>query len=190
MGLLVLALVQGFVRADVGFALHLGILAVSLTYMGEGFALGRRVQAWTSVGAMLLVLGIQYYLMKKVYPQANYGDTQVVQLLFNLKSPSGYAPFLLFLLPTGWTAIMVWRRRYLAGSAEIATFAGAAIFFVMWLTVGRIKEVRIFLPFALGLAPLTVEFAMQRFLPDANFSPGEESEAPAAVRVEATLPHS
>jgi hypothetical protein len=189
-GLLVLALAQGFVRADVGFALHLGILAVSLTSIGEGFALGRRVQALTSVGAMLLVLGIQYYLMKKVYPQANYGDTQVVQLLFNLKSPSGYAPFLIFLLPTGWTAVMLWRRRYLAGSAEIATFAGAAIFFVMWVMVGRIKEVRIFLPFALGLAPLTVEFAMQRFVPGANFSPSEESEAPASVRAEATLPYS
>jgi hypothetical protein len=189
-GLLVLALAQGFVRADVAFALHLGILAVSLTSLGEGFALGRRVQAWTSAGAMLLVLGIQYYLIKKVFPEANYADTQIVQLLFNLKSPSGYAPFLLVLLPTGWTAAMLWRRRYIAGSAEIATFAGAAVFFVMWVMVGRIKEVRIFLPFALGLAPLTVEFAMQCFLPDGDFSPGERSETAAGVRAEATLPHS
>jgi hypothetical protein len=45
-------------------------------------------------------------------------------------------------------------------------FAGAVIFMGMWLLVGRIKEVRIFLPFALALAPLTVELAMQRFLPD------------------------
>jgi hypothetical protein len=39
----------------------------------------------------------------------------------------------------------------------------------MWVTVGRIREVRIFLPFALALAPLTVELAMQRFLPEAEF---------------------
>jgi hypothetical protein len=50
---------------------------------------------------------------------------------------------------------------------------------------GRIKEVRIFLPFALALAPLTVELAMQRFLPDR-----EGSGALTEVRVAETLPHS
>jgi len=38
------------------------------------------------------------------------------------------------------------------------------IFLGMWVMVGRIKEVRIFLPFALALAPLTVELVMQRFV--------------------------
>jgi hypothetical protein len=184
-GLLVLAVAQGFVRADVAFALHLGILLVCLITAGKGFALPRWVQAGASLVAMLLALGIQYYLMKRVYPQANYGDTQVVQLLFNLKSPSGYAPFFLFLVPLGWTVVMLARRQYLAGSAEIGMLTAAVIFMGMWVIVGRIKEVRIFLPFALALAPLTVELAMQRFLPGA-----EGSEAPAVVRVEATLPHS
>jgi hypothetical protein len=54
----------------------------------------------------------------------------------------------------------------------------------MWVVVGKIAEVRIFLPFALALAPLTAELAMQRFLS------GTGSEAPAVVRVEASLPHS
>jgi hypothetical protein len=30
------------------------------------------------------------------------------------------------------------------------------------VTIGKVDEVRIFLPFALALAPLTVEMAMQR----------------------------
>jgi hypothetical protein len=184
-GLLVLAVAQGFVRADVAFALHLGILLVCATTAGKGFALPRWVQGGASVVAMLLALGIQYYLMKRVYPQANYGDTQVVQLFFNLKSSSGYAPFFLFLVPLGWTVVMLARRQYLAGSAEIGMLTAAGIFMGMWVIAGRIKEVRILLPFALALAPLTVEFAMQRFLPGA-----EGSEAPAVVRVEATLPHS
>ena len=42
--------------------------------------------------------------------------------------------------------------------------AAAAIFLGMWVTAGKIDEVRIFLPFALALAPLTVDVAMQRFL--------------------------
>ena len=100
-----------------------------------------------------------------MYPQATYGRYAGVQLFLNLKAPQGYAPFLLFLVPLGWTAVMLARRRYQTDSAGIAIFTAAVIFLGMWVTVGRIREVRIFLPFALALAPLTVELAMQRFLP-------------------------
>jgi hypothetical protein len=88
-GLLLLAMAQGFIRADVAFALHVGILLVCMTPAGRGFALPRGVQAGTSLVAVLLVLGIQYDLMRRVFPQANYGDTQVLQLFFNLRSTQG-----------------------------------------------------------------------------------------------------
>ena len=190
LGLLLLGVAQGFVRADVAFALHLGILLVCLTKAGRGFALPRGVQAGTSVVAMLLAVGIQYWLMKKVYPQTSYGDTPVLQFLLNLKSPQAYAPFLLFLLPAGWTGVMLSRRQYEVEPADLGMFTAAVIFLGMWVVVGRIAEVRIFMPFALALAPLTAELAMRRFLPGASFLPGERSEAPAAVPDEATLPHS
>jgi hypothetical protein len=164
-GLLLLAVAQGFVRADVAFALHVGILLVCLTPVGSGFALPRGVQAVTSVVAVLLTVGIQYDLMKRMFPQASYGDTSVMQLFWNLKSPSGYIPFLLFMVPFGWTAVLMGRRRYQTDAAGVAMFTAAVIFFGMWVTVGRIKEVRLFLPFALALAPLTVGLAMQCFLP-------------------------
>ena len=185
LGLLLLAVAQGFIRADVAFALHLGILLVCLTSTGKELALPRGVQAGTSLVAMLLALGIQYDLMKRVYPQANYGKTQVLQLSWNLKSPSGYAPFFLFLVPLGWTVVMLARRRYQTSASGIGMLMGAVVFFAMWVTAGRIKEVRIFLPFALALSPLTVEMAMQRFL-----SGADGSVAAAGVRVEASLPHS
>jgi hypothetical protein len=102
--------------------------------------------------------------MKRVYPQATYGDTQVVQLFFNLKSPSAYAPFLLFLLPSAWTAAMLRGRRYQVESWGVAMVTAAVLFLGMWVVVGKIAEVRIFLPFALALAPLTAELAMQRFV--------------------------
>jgi hypothetical protein len=172
LGLQLLAVAQGFVRADVAFALHLGILLVCLTKAGKGLALPQGVQAGTSMVAMLLAVGIQYWLMKKVYPQASYGDTPVLQFFLNLKSPQAYAPFLLFLLPAGWTGVMLSRRRYEGESADLGMFTAAVIFLGMWVVVGKIAEVRIFMPFALALAPLTAELAMQRFLPGASFLPG------------------
>ena len=163
-GLLVLAGAQGFVRADVAVALHAGVLLVCLTVWRREFALPRRVLAGTNLVALLLVLGIQFWLMRKVYPLANYGDTSVVQLMDNLKSLQSFVPFALFMTPVAWTAAMVARRRYDMEAAEVAMFAAAVIFLGMWVMVGRIKEVRIFLPFALALAPLTVELVMQRFV--------------------------
>jgi hypothetical protein len=165
-GLLLLAVAQGYVRADVALALHVGILLVCFTSVGSSFALRRWVQAGTSLVAVILAAGIQYDLMRRVYPQASYGGTPVLQLFLNLKAPTTQLPFFLFLVPFGWTAVMLVRRRYRPDSAGAGVFVGALIFLGMWLMVGRIKEVRIFLPFALALAPLTTELAMQRYLVD------------------------
>jgi hypothetical protein len=165
-GFLVLAVTQGFVRADVAFALHAGILLVCLTPLGRGFALPRGLQAGTSVVSLLMVVGTQYSLMRWMFPQASYGNTPVFQLFTNLSSPVSWIPFVLFMGPFAWTVWMVVRRRERMEAAGVGILAGALIYLGMWLVVGRVKEVRIFLPFALALAPLTVELAMQRFLPD------------------------
>jgi len=162
-GFLLLAVAQGFVRADVGFALHLGILLVCLAPLGRGFALSRGLQVGTSFAALLIVVGIQYWLMQRAFLQAHYVRTAIFQLLTNLSSPAYWIPFVLFMVPFAWTVWMV--RRYRSGAAGVAMLAGALIFLGMWLVAGRMKEVRIFLPFALALAPLTIEIAMQRFLP-------------------------
>jgi hypothetical protein len=89
-----------------------------------------------------------------------------LQLFTNLKTPREQIPFLLFLLPCGWTLVTQVRRRYRVDSGLIAMLVGAVIFLGMWVSVGRIEEVRIFLPFAMALIPLTIEVAMQRFLPN------------------------
>jgi len=38
------------------------------------------------------------------------------------------------------------------------------VYFLMWFAVGRIEEVRIFLPYAVALIPLTVEYAIRHFI--------------------------
>jgi hypothetical protein len=46
----------------------------------------------------------------------------------------------------------------------MALLAGSAIYMVLWFVVDRIEEVRIFLPFAVALIPLTCACAMERFV--------------------------
>ncbi|WP_158945938.1 hypothetical protein [Granulicella sp. S190] len=163
-GLLLLAVAQAFVRSDVAFALHAGILVVCLTPLGRRFVLPRGLQMGTSLVAVAMVVGIQFWLMRRVFPAASYGDTPVFQLFLNLREPSGWIPFLLFMAPVGWTFAMVVRRRHEAEAAGAGMLTGAVIFLGMWVVVGRIQEVRIFLPFALTLAPLTAEVMITRFL--------------------------
>jgi hypothetical protein len=164
--MLALAAIQGFVRADVAVALHLGVLLVCLTRAGAGMALPRTAQAVTSVLAILLAGGIQYYLMRVVYPQANYGDTPPFQLILNFTDHSEAPTFLLFIVPYAWTVwILLRKMRDLVRGADGALLAGSAVFLGMWFMLGRIQEVRIFLPFALAVSPITVKLAVLRFLP-------------------------
>ena len=164
-GLLMLTVVQGFVRADVAVAVHLGVLMVCLTRAGGGFALGRGVQALTSGTSVLMALGIQYYLMRVAYPQAGYGDTRVFQLFLNLQPNSGWIPIVVFLAPFVWTIAALARRGWRAETPAQGMLAGGLVFAGMWSVLGRMQEVRIFMPFAVVLIPLTTTLAMETFLP-------------------------
>jgi hypothetical protein len=160
--LLLCAVAQGFVRADAGLALNLGFALVCLTASGNSMALPR----WRQFAVSLVAAGasgaVQLFVMKVLYPHAGYGDTPVFQLLLNLKSPRGYLPFLLFLVPVFWLLWQIAKRRYSPSGAQMGLLAGAAIFAMLWFVVGRIEEVRIFMPFSLALVPMTVEAALQR----------------------------
>jgi hypothetical protein len=163
LAMLALAAMQGFIRPDVVFAMHLGILLVCLTRAGEGFALPRGVQAATSVLAMLIAGGIQFYLMHVAYPHAGYGTTPMFQLLLNLTHPLRWIPFALFMMPWAWVVTMLARRRSTAQAPGLALVAGSAIYVVLWVIVGSLDEVRIFLPYAVAVIPLTCVCAMERF---------------------------
>ena len=163
--MLLLSAIQGFIRADVIFAAHLGVLLVCVTRAGDGFALPRWMQAATSVLAVLIAGGVQFYLMHIVYPGASYGSTRVFQLGHNLTEPIGMVPFVLFLMPWGWLMLTLSPRRTTGVDASSwGLLAGSAIYVAMWVVVGRIEEVRIFLPYAVALVPLTCAAALQRFV--------------------------
>jgi hypothetical protein len=162
-GILLLATMQAFIRADVAFAAHLGLALACLVSPGVGFALGRKLQAITSVLGAITAAGIQFYLMHVVYPHATYGKSPVLEIGQNLTNPIGIVAFVLFMIPWAWLVSATVRVRALDDGASVGLLLGSAVYLVMWFTVGRIEEVRIFLPYAVALIPFTTECAMRRF---------------------------
>jgi hypothetical protein len=160
--LVVLGLLQGLTRADVGVTFHLGVALVCLTRLGRSFALPRWAQLAASLAAAAAAAGTQLYIMRVLYPHATYGATQVFQLLQNYTDHIRIVPFTLFVLPSAWAALQVVRHRAQPTSAQAGLLIATALFLCLWCVLGKIDEVRIFLPFAFALAPLTVEAAMLR----------------------------
>jgi len=159
-GLLLFSAAQAFVRADVAVAFNLGLLFVCLTRLGRDLSLPRWSMAATGMIGLLVSGGIQLYLMRIVYPSATYGSTPVFQLLLNVTDHLRIFPFLIFMFPWAWTIQHFARRRTAPPAAAAALLAATIVFMVPWCVAGKIDEVRIFLPFALALAPLTAQAAM------------------------------
>ena len=161
-GLLGVALAQSLVRADVAFFLGLGVFLAALTPLGKRLSVPRVLAAVTSLTAMLLAGGVQVYLARVVYPYATYGHVKMWQLRPNLVHGTRWPPFLLFVAPVVWMVVQVVRRRFTGDAAGVMFLVAAVVYACAWVVVGKVDEVRIFLPFALGLAPLAVEMVMVR----------------------------
>jgi hypothetical protein len=170
LALIAVALAQGLTRADVGFTFNLGVALIALSgYKGSAaahrapaFALPRWFQFAASLAAAAASAGAQLYMMRIVYPHASYGDTPIFQMKLNVTDHIRIVPFVLFLVPTAWVAVQVAKRRFRPHPAQAGLLLGAALFICLWSVLGKIDEVRIFLPFSLALAPLTVEALLHR----------------------------
>jgi hypothetical protein len=147
-----------------------------MTSAGQGMSLPRSVQRIVSGIAVLTAAGIQYFLMHFVYLNATYGDTPVFELLLNFREWGRLIPFAIFIPPYVWMIRTLWRRRSQVEAPSLALAVGSGIYMAMWWCAGRVEEVRIFLPFALALVPLTAGLAMQWLAP----SPAGENWKAAA----------
>jgi len=161
-GLLAASLAQGFIRADVVCMLSAGIFFVSVFAWGRGISLRRSAAIATSVACGLIGVGIQLYLMKIRYPQATYGPIPVWMIRYALRQPLNFPPFLCFIAPFAWTVIRFFRRPPPADAANQGILVGSVLYFALWVVMGKLDEVRIFVPFALALAPLTIELMIRR----------------------------
>jgi hypothetical protein len=152
-----LAILQGLIRADVAACTHLAILCVCVLHSQRGRddpAAGRGMQACISAVALVCACVVQLYVMRVLYPQATYGDTPLIQVALNL-TLSRMIPFVLFMLPTVVTWVLLLRRYAELDAGGRIMLTGSMIYLALWFVVGSITEVRIFLPFALALSPWT-----------------------------------
>lgn len=153
-GFCVLAFAQSLTRADVGLCIGAAVGVAAITRLGQRMAQPKALLLALGAATVLISGGTQWIMMHRIYPAANYGNTQVIQIRFNL-SPECLFAFAIFLVPVAWTAWMILRKLLPSDAPSVVLLLAAALFVPIWATVGRIQEVRIFLPFALCLAPLT-----------------------------------
>lgn len=161
-GLVVAAAAQAWIRADVPCALNAGILLASLIGAGPGLSISRRASIVTSAACVAVAAGTQFYIMRVLYPHASYGNIPVFMVTHDLHQPLTYPPFLIFVLPLVWTAVQAWRQRAGLDTGSRGLLLGAAIYLVLWIVMGKLDEVRIFIPFAVVLIPITLELTIRR----------------------------
>ena len=158
--LVLLSAALATVRADVACALNAGVCIVACVRRDDALALRRWIAVSVSAFGAVIALGIQMWLMRGVYPNASYGAVKLWQLWPNLHHASRWPPLAVFMLPLVWMTVQVARKRFARDAVGMAVLAGALVYSVLWLSIGKVDEVRIFLPFALALAPLTAEIVM------------------------------
>jgi hypothetical protein len=156
----VLAVAQAFVRADVMLMICAGIFVASLFRWSPNLSVGRPLALAVSALAAIAVLATQFYLMKIRYPHATYEGVPVFMLKHDFKRLNEWATWYIFLAPFLWTAGRTFRRRFHVEGAGAAFLVGGLGYILVWLVLGRLDEVRIFIPMAMASVPLTIELAM------------------------------
>jgi hypothetical protein len=157
LAMIVLAAVEGTIRADAAAMIHFGILLVCIFSRRESdhqFALGRLPQACVSGLAIAIACGVELYIARHLYPHATYGATPVVQARLNF-SLERLIPFALFMAPVIMTWVLLLRRRAEPGTGGWIILIASISYLALWSVVGSLAEERIFLPFALALSPWT-----------------------------------
>ena len=104
-GLVALSALQGFNRADEAMIFNFALFVYVAVRGARGMPAGRKVLLVASlVGGVAATLAL-WLLKYRIYPHATYGDTKVLQLLFNL-GPVNTIAFVLFIVPVAYT---LWR---------------------------------------------------------------------------------
>ncbi len=159
--LVVLAALGATVRADAMVAFHLGFLVVCMLPQARSLPLGRGVQAVASLLAVMAAIAVQFAIMHWLYPHAQR-LVEAIQLLSNLTSGFNYLVLACALFPWWITLQLAARRWSLLEGWSAGLLLGSVAHFALFYTLGLASEVRIFLPFAMTLVPLTVTLAASR----------------------------
>ena len=155
MALIVLAAVGATIRADVLIAFHAGFLAACLLPQSRSLPLGRAAQAVASVLSIAAAVGIQFFIMHHVYPNAPR-QVAAFQLFGNLKTWTNYFIAAMALFPWWITLRLAMRSWAALDGWAVGLLLGSVVHFALFYIFGIAWEVRIFLPFAMTVVPLTV----------------------------------
>ncbi len=168
LGLIAASFLQAWIRADVPAALNAGVLLAFVVCRGKSVARHRGWKIAVGVLCVGIAAGVQLYLMKVKYPHASYGAIPVLMIRHSWKKPLNLPPFIFFMVPVVWTFVQFWRERFESSGAEVdkGVVIASAIYLLLWGAMGKLNEVRIFIPFALALAPLSIELMMRRIPAD------------------------
>ncbi len=161
LALVLLAAAGATVRADAVVAFHAGFLAACLLPQSRSLPLGRGLQMTASLLAIAAAAGIEYILMYRVFPGAPR-EVAAFQLLNNLKEWLNYVAVVLALFP--WWATLRWAARQWRAldGWSVGLLLGSLVHFAFFYTLGIAWEVRIFVPFAITVVPITVALGYAR----------------------------
>jgi hypothetical protein len=169
LAMLMLAAAGATVRADAVVALHAGLLLACLLPGASGFRLGRALQAATSASCIGAAAAVQLYIERVLYPAAQR-NVAAFQLLGNLHSLNGYLALGLGLTPWWLTLWLVARRWRVLDGWGRGLLLGSVVHFCLFYSLGMAEEVRIFLPFAMVLVPVTLRLIADRIAGEAGDS--------------------
>ncbi len=160
-GFLALALLQGWVRADVAVVFAGGVCVAALfpVVSPAGNRIGIFAMAAVAAG---IAGGSLLYLMRVRYPHAHY-CCNVFSLDYNVRFTFAYIPFVTLMPPIVWGMVTLARNFRTGPVADRAILLGAGMYLIVWSCMGSWGEGRIFAPFAMGLLP-AVSCGMARFL--------------------------
>ncbi len=173
---LLVSFLQALTRADMTVCFYAGVFLFAISRSGSNLPAPRIFNICLSFIAAALAAAVQWFLIHRLYPHATYGDTPVFQLRMNLHEPLRIIAFVLFMAPVIYTLAVAVRRRDSQEPAAMALCVAIALFLPLWIVLGKIDEVRIFLPFAVALIPQTVSQLLGSLMDE------EEAERPATVR--------
>jgi hypothetical protein len=155
--LIALAAIGATVRADAVIAFHLGFLVAYLLPHRESLPLGRKAQLLAS-GLSVVAAGYVQAAIMHIYPHAPR-QIAAFQLFGNLKTWLNYPLLAAALFPWWITLALAVRRWRALDGWMVGLLLGSVAHFLFYYTFGIAWEVRIFLPFAMTVAPITVMLA-------------------------------
>ncbi len=151
---------QGFVRAEVPLVFGVAVVLFSLSSRAKAMFGSRAFGAVCGLSIAAVAIAVQAYLKLWLFPQATYPpDTAVIQLFLNanlrvlITFSIAIIPYALFLISAG----RYWKR---LDSVDLLAVLASCLYFPVWLTVGIIAEVRIFVPFLLALTPTAAKLIL------------------------------